>query len=188
MMDRDPGIGTGFDTDAEPIEVFETLENWTGPVREKKMSDEERLAIFLETLSKSDRQAHDVAQAGATNPVGRRNAARLRLSLPARFIAVEETHKAILLNLSRTGAQIAILNSVREGEGGFLECGQLKVFAIIARSEFGINALEFEEPLTDQAVLDIRRYSETVEERERRHLLETARQWVNGESKDERAI
>ena len=187
-MDRDPRTDRCFDADAEPIEVFATLDDWKGPVREKKMSDEERLANFLETLSKSDRPEHDASQADAVNPVGRRNAARLRLSLPARFIAVEQTHKAILLNLSRTGAQIAILNSIRKGEGGFLECGRLKVFGIIARSEFSINALEFDEPLAQQDVLDIRRFYENFEERERRQLFETARQWVNGDSKDERAI
>jgi len=120
--------------------------------------------------------------------VGRRAAARLRLSLPARFIAIERTHNCILLNLSRTGALLAILHSVREGESGFLRCGKINAFAIVTRSEFGLNALQFEEEISHESVLEIRRHYENFEQRERRQLIETARQWVNGDSNDERAI
>ena len=121
-------------------------------------------------------------------PVGRRTAPRLRISLPGQLIAVERTHSCILMNLSRTGAQVAILDSVRKGEGVMLRCGVINHFAIVTRSEFGLNALEFDEPLTDEIVLEIRRYHENFEERERRALIETARKWVTGDSEDERPI
>ncbi|WP_146107747.1 PilZ domain-containing protein [Porphyrobacter sp. HT-58-2] len=124
------------------------------------------------------------AKAGV--PVGRRAAPRLRLSLPAQLVAVEKVHTCILLNLSRTGAQVAILDAMREGEGAILRCGIINNFAIITRSEFGLNALEFDEPLTDEIVLEIRRYHETFEEREKRALIETARKWVTGDNSDER--
>lgn len=119
-------------------------------------------------------------------PVGRRSAPRLRLSLPAQLVAVEKVHTCILLNLSRTGAQVAILDAMREGEGAILRCGMINNFAIITRSEFGLNALEFDDPLTDEIVLEIRRYHETFEEREKRALIETARKWVTGDNSDER--
>ncbi|MDJ0642990.1 MAG: hypothetical protein QNJ15_09240 [Erythrobacter sp.] len=119
---------------------------------------------------------------------GRRAAPRLRLSLPARLVAVERTHQCILMNLSRTGAQVAILDSLREGEGAVLKCGKIDEFVIVNRSEFGLNALTFEEQISDELVLHIRRYHENFEERERRALVETARKWVSGESDDERAI
>ena len=77
---------------------------------------------------------------------------------------------------------------MREGEGGILECGGLKLFAIVARSEFSLNALHFEEELTDEQVLDLRRLNETFEQRERRALIETAKKWVNGDTKDDRAM
>lgn len=125
------------------------------------------------------------AKAGV--PVGRRSAPRLRLSLPAQLVAVEKVHTCILLNLSRTGAQVAILDAMREGEGAILRCGIINNFAIITRSEFGLNALEFDEPLTDEIVLEIRRYHETFEEREKRALIETARKWVTGDNSDERS-
>jgi len=120
--------------------------------------------------------------------VGRRSAPRLRISLPGQLIAVDKVHSCILMNLSRTGAQVAILDSLRKGEGAILRCGAIDHFAIVTRSEFGMNALTFDEPLSDAQVLDIRRYHENFEERERRALIETARKWVNGDSGDDRPI
>jgi hypothetical protein len=118
---------------------------------------------------------------------GRRAAPRLRLSLPAQLIAVEKVHTCILLNLSRTGAQVAILDAMREGEGAILRCGMINHFALVTRSDFGLNALMFDEPLTDGIVLETRRYHENFEEREKRALIETARKWVTGESTEGRA-
>lgn len=118
--------------------------------------------------------------------IGRRASARLRISLPAQLIAIENVHTCILLNLSRTGAQVAILNSLRGGEGAILRCGVINQFAIVSRSEFGLNALEFDEPLTDAAVLDIRRFYENFEEREKRTLIDIARKWVTGDVGSER--
>lgn len=132
--------------------------------------------------------SHEREDADPSLPIGRRSAPRLRLSLPARLIAVEKVHTCILLNLSRTGAQVAILDAMREGEGAILRCGVIDRFAIVTRSEFGLNALSFEEPLTDAIVLEVRRYYENFEEREKRALLETARKWVTGDSGDERPL
>jgi len=125
---------------------------------------------------------------GPATTIGRRAAPRLRLSLPAQLIAIEKAHTCILLNLSRTGAQVAILDAMREGEGGILRCGIINQFAIVTRTDFGLNALEFDEPLTDAIVLETRRDHETFEEREKRALIETARKWVTGDTGDERAI
>lgn len=116
--------------------------------------------------------------------IGRRTAPRLRISLPAQLIAIEKAHTCILLNLSRSGAQVAILDAMREGEGAILRCGVINHFAIITRSEFGLNALSFEEPLSDAVVLETRRFHENFEERERRALIETARKWATGETDD----
>ena len=124
----------------------------------------------------------------AAVPFGRRAAPRLRLSLPGQLIAVDRVHTCILLNLSRTGAQVAILDAMREGEGAILRCGVIDHFAIVTRCEFGLNALAFDEPLTDAIVLEIRQYHENFEERERRALIETARRWVTGDTGDDRPI
>lgn len=121
-------------------------------------------------------------------PIGRRAAPRLRISLPGQLIAVDKAHTCILLNLSRTGAQVAILDALREGEGAILRCGKIDHFAIVTRSEFGLNALEFDEPLSDAIVLETRRYHENFEERERRELIEKARRWVTGDTEDDRPV
>lgn len=132
----------------------------------------------------TDREKPDATSSN----VGRRSAPRLRLSLPGQLIAVERVHRCILLNLSRSGAQVAILDALRVGEGAMLRCGVIDDFAIVTRSEFGLNALQFEEPLTDSQVLEIRHLHENFEERERRALIETARKWVNGDTDDDRAM
>jgi hypothetical protein len=120
--------------------------------------------------------------------VGRRTAPRLRLSLPGQLVAIDRVQTCILLNLSRTGAQVAVLEAMREGEGAILRCGVIDHFAIVTRSEFGLNAIAFEEPLPNAVVLDIRQYHENFEERERRALIETARRWVTGDTQDDRAF
>jgi hypothetical protein len=117
-----------------------------------------------------------------SSKVGRRSAPRLRLSLPGQLIAVERVHRCFLLNISRSGAQVAILDPLREGRGAILRFGPLEHFAIVSRSEFGLNALQFEERLHDSEVLEVRHLYENFEERERRALMETARKWVTGDS------
>jgi hypothetical protein len=125
---------------------------------------------------------------GPAASVGRRSAPRLRISLPGQLIAVDKVHSCIVMNLSRTGAQVAILDSLRKGEGAILRCGAIDHFAIVTRSEFGLNALTFDEPLSDAMVLELRRYNENFEERERRALIDTARKWVTGDNGDERPL
>jgi len=187
MIERDPNLDPEAYSDADAFDLREALSFWAEPSNVDEPTEEQRLATFLEGLEKHGRHFHAPDEI-PTNPVGRRRAPRLRLSLPARFIAIERTHPCILLNLSQTGAQIAILDSVREGEGGILECGKLKVFGIVARSEFSLNAVQFETEISDEQVLSIRRYHENFEARERRKLIETARKWATGETRDDRAM
>ncbi|QIQ85505.1 PilZ domain-containing protein [Erythrobacter sp.] len=119
---------------------------------------------------------------------GRRSAPRLRVSLPARLISIEGNQPCVLMNLSRSGAQVAVLEAIRVGEGAVLRCGSLEVFGDVIRSDFGLNAIRFEEEISDAQVLDIRHYYETFEDRERRSLIDTARKWVTGDSDDDRPI
>ncbi|MEE4205099.1 MAG: PilZ domain-containing protein [Erythrobacter sp.] len=128
-------------------------------------------------------------EAGQPLPIpntGRRGAPRLRVSLPAQLVSIEGKQPCVLMNLSRTGAQVAVVAAVRFGEGAVLRCAGLEVFGEVIRSEYGLNALRFEQPLSDAQVLEIRHYNDTFEDRERRALIDTARNWVSGESGDER--
>lgn len=172
-----------LDRAVKKTDLREAVALWSDGAEEEEdseLSQEDQLASFVEAFRKPDRK--NLASYGgyASNPTGRRAAPRLRLSLPARFVGLHSVHEAILLNVSCTGALIAILDAVRNGEGGFLECGAFKAFGTVTRREFNLNAVTFEEPLSKDKVLAIRRYHERIDERESRRLIETARQWVQG--------
>ena len=79
-------------------------------------------------------------------------------------------------------------DAMREGEEVILRCGIINHFAIVTRTEFGLTALAFDEPLTDAIVLETRRFHENFEVREKRALIETARKWATGDTSDDRPI
>ena len=112
--------------------------------------------------------------------VGRRSAARLRLSIPARLVTVCETRRCVLLNVSRTGAQIGLAKPLAVGDAGFLRFAGLEVFGSVIRAGKGLNGLEFDQEMTDEDVLATREYAERYEADERRALMEEARAWVTG--------
>lgn len=113
--------------------------------------------------------------------IGRRGAPRLRLSIPARLVSLYKRHRCVILDLSRTGARVALSAPLQPGDGAFLQCGELDHFGAVQRREAGTNGLEFDVPLRDEEVLAIRRYAEQLEESERREWREAARRWVQGE-------
>lgn len=126
--------------------------------------------------------AHDETAAAA---VGRRAAARLRLAIPARFVSITATQTCILLDISRSGARIALASPATCRQSGYIAIGRLEVFGMVVRSETGhgggINAVVFDEPLAEAEVLAIRRYAEDFEQRERQSLRDQVRKWVTGE-------
>lgn len=117
-------------------------------------------------------------------PVGRRKSPRLRLSIPARFISLYGTHRCILMDLSRTGAQLCMERPFRIDETGLLEIANREVFCEVVRKDQGknggINGLVFDPPLEEQDVLDIRRYAETYQVDEMQALRSEVRDWVHG--------
>lgn len=116
---------------------------------------------------------------------GRRAAARLRLSVPARFESIFGTQDCYLLDLSRTGARIALADPLGVGAEGFLRVGPLELFGqAVHASRFdggGINGLAFDEPIADEVVLAMRHHAETFEDERRAALHDRMRQWVKGE-------
>ena len=125
------------------------------------------------------------SSAAPADMVGRRAAARLRLSIPARFISVEGTQACILIDLSATGAQIAMAKPLARGAAGYLIVAQLEVFVEAVRLALGqgggINGLVFDEPIGREAVLAVRHHAETFQEREQIALRDQVRRWVTGE-------
>jgi hypothetical protein len=117
---------------------------------------------------------------------GRRAAPRLRLAIPATFVSIYAQHSCILMDLSCTGARIALPRLVAEGQSGYIEVGQLEIFGTIVRAErteeMAVNAMIFDDPISRGAVLDVRSFAETMQERERRDLRDQVRRWVAGEN------
>jgi hypothetical protein len=126
---------------------------------------------------------HEVIPTDAAEPiekVGRRSAARLRLSIPAKLTTIYCDHRCILVDLSRTGAKVALAQPLRVGEAGYLNVAGLKIFALVVWCGGGINGLHFDCALTDEQVLTVRAYSEQMERHERTAMLAEARVWVTG--------
>ncbi len=121
--------------------------------------------------------------------VGRRAAPRLRLAIPARFVSITATQNCIMLDISRSGARIALASPAPCRQSGYIEIGRLEVFGMVVRSESGaedggvggVNAVAFDEPISQAEVLEIRRYAELFEQRERQSLRDQVRRWVTGE-------
>jgi len=117
-------------------------------------------------------------------PVGRRAAARLRLSIPARLVTLCDTRRCILVNLSRTGAQVGLEKPLGEGEGVVLQIAGIDQFGDVVRcavgSSGGINGIEFESGLTDSEVLALRHFADSFAGEENRQLRNEVRTWVAG--------
>ena len=118
---------------------------------------------------------------------GRRGAARLRLAIPVRIVSTRATQDCILLDLSRSGARIGLVDPLAPGMCLYLLVAGLEVFAEVVRRDSGIdggiNGLVFDEPLPDVAVLAVRQHAETFEQRQRESLREQVRRWVSGEGR-----
>ncbi|MDJ0978644.1 MAG: PilZ domain-containing protein [Erythrobacter sp.] len=112
--------------------------------------------------------------------VGRRRAARLRLSIPAKLVTLSETRRCVLLDISRTGAQINLSRPLGVGEAGLLQFADYELFVSAIRAATGRNGLEFDAQIADEDVLEIRRFADTFELDQRRALLREAQQWATG--------
>jgi hypothetical protein len=124
--------------------------------------------------------------ASGPRPVGRRAAARLRLAIPVRLLSTRATESCVLLDLSRTGARVGLARPLAPGELLWLKVGPLEIFAEVVRClrgrDGGVNGLVFDQPLSDDQVLAVRRHAETFEQRQHDALLDQVRRWVTGEA------
>ena len=116
--------------------------------------------------------------------VGRRGAARLRLSIPARLITLEDTRRCICVDLSRSGAQLALERPLALGESCVLQIGPVEPFGNVVRmarrDRGGTNGIAFDGELTDAHVLDVRQFAEGLAAAEQEALRREAREWVSG--------
>ena len=143
--------------------------------------------MFMVRRIMDDRASHraNSPSTGPGNKVGRRNAARLRLSVPAQLVSRYDTRRCILLDLSRTGAQVWIDEPLSAGEALFLKIAGIEAFGTvtrrIARERGASHGIVFDDPISDDEVLKVRAHAEVVEIEERRALRKEARTWVRGQ-------
>ena len=112
--------------------------------------------------------------------IGRRAAARLRLSTPGKVVTIYETQPCLVVNLSRTGAQVSLPKPMSPGEAVFLEMADKEHFATVMWSDKASNGLEFEVPLTDEQVFEVRDFTDRIDKLEQERLRSVARQWITG--------
>jgi hypothetical protein len=120
-----------------------------------------------------------------TAAIGRRAAPRLRLAIPARFVSIYSVQPCVLLDISCTGARMALAQPLARGQSGFIEIARMEIFGDIVRMERGIdggvNAIAFEAAISKTQVLGIRHFAEDFELREHRARRDQVRRWVTGE-------
>lgn len=115
------------------------------------------------------------------NRTGRRAAARLRVSIPARLILLDGSYICPLEDISQTGARVRCAATIAPGATGILQCMGLDVLCSIIRNEDGRFGLHFEEEVSDEALLEIRqehdRLSKVRIKEDRLH----AKRWATGD-------
>lgn len=117
-------------------------------------------------------------------PAGRRGAARLRLGIPARLVALGGTERCDLIDLSCSGARVAFTAALRRllapGDGALLRVAGLEAFGEVVRCDSAAIAFAFEESLAHDEVLAVRRHAERLAGDSTRTLRQEARNWVMG--------
>ena len=111
---------------------------------------------------------------------GNRAAPRLCLNLPGKFMGVHGLLDCTVTNLSRIGASITLAQPLAVGAQGYLKAGPIDHFVFVVRHDAQLNALEFENPVDDRFVLQMRRFQESWDTFSRDELDESARAWIEG--------
>lgn len=95
-----------------------------------------------------------------------------------------DTRSCILLDLSRTGAQLGLKKPLQKGESAVLQLQGIDQFGEIVRlgevPSGAVNGLQFDNGLSEADVLAVRRYAETLENDQARALRREARAFVAG--------
>ncbi len=110
--------------------------------------------------------------------IGRRRHSRLRLCLPARLITLSGNFNATLVDLSRTGARIAVDRSPTAGCEAVLEWGSHDAFCTVAWFDGNCCGLRFEESLPQKIILATRQLGEDTPVLDHRRVAALA--WATG--------
>lgn len=121
------------------------------------------------------------AQFAAQQPVtGRRGAARARVALPATIETVNGTTRALLRNLSESGAMLEVAQLPTLGADAVIRCRQLDCFGVVVWARMRWCGVAFDEPIELSDVINIRQASEGATIAAQRDLQDAARRWAQG--------
>ena len=111
---------------------------------------------------------------------GRRIAGRARVALPATFETVNGTARAVLRNISTTGAMLEVAQQPTVGASGVLACAGLDCFGEIVWVRSRWCGFAFDEPIAHHEVLRLRQASDQASGSEQRDVQDAARRWAEG--------
>lgn len=103
-----------------------------------------------------------MAQFGRCGGGGRRIDARESAPLPAMVTTLSNSHPAVLVNISRTGAQLRGSNLPHAGEELLIKMGSLQAFATVAWSRGDHCGVEFECRIAVHELQQLRREASTT--------------------------
>lgn len=115
-------------------------------------------------------------------PTGRRAASRLRLSLPGELVTLNGQGRAVVENLSSSGARIATRLTLRPGMACVLHCHQVEAFGIVQWVNAGRCGIAFDCPLSAEHLLALRWLDANLDRTERAQWRRWAHEFVHGKA------
>lgn len=116
------------------------------------------------------------------NSIGRRSDARVRLCVPARLLLVDGNLKCVLIDLSRTGASVAVDTAAMpsRGSSAFLVVNGLEAFGTVVWIRGNRCGVHFDEKLALADVVAMREFADKHKPTDRAETERAARDFVQG--------
>lgn len=111
---------------------------------------------------------------------GQRTFARARLNLPARIVTFNGTSACTLIDMSRNGAKIAAADCPRVSAMVIIEGLPMELFGTVCWSRSSLFGFEFDQQISHDTVIAMRRHADGEAERQKQAQLTYARNWVQG--------
>src|SRR5689334_15482302 len=89
-------------------------------------------------------------------PTGRRRAARERLSLPVSLYSVDQSRVALLADISQSGCRLQGMALPEVGQDVLLKAADVELFGQIVWKDGSERGVEFDEPITEADLDDLR--------------------------------
>jgi hypothetical protein len=110
----------------------------------------------------------------------RRESSRVRLYLPAKVQTTFDQGRAAIYNVSCTGAQVTLDAPPRMGSDLLLKSGSIDVLCTIVWVKGNVCGLEFDEPLSEEEVVSLRRLADNQSELQHAARNSAAKDWSEG--------